>query len=100
MPERNWRRGHKRRDAAAGTWAQGCGGAGMWRRGMRRGCRERKGRRAGEDAGREMLVGPLNGPFPHSSHFMSTDLLFFSFVLSICACILLKKVFVHVLITA
>jgi len=88
--------------AAAGTWAQGCGGAGtgMWRREMRRGRKERKWRRAGEDAGREMRVGPLNGPFPHSSHFMSTDLLFFSFVLSICACILLKKVFVHVLITA
>ena len=98
MRERNWRRGRGRMGAAAGTWAQGCGGAsaGMWRRGMRRGRRERKWRRAGEDAGREMRVGP----YPHSSHFMSTDLLFFSFVLSICACILLKKVFVHVLITA
>ena len=32
--------------AAAGTWAQGCGGAsaGMWRREMRRGRRERKRR--------------------------------------------------------
>ena len=29
-----------------------------------------------------------NGPFLHSSHFMSTDLLFFSFVLSIYTCII------------
>ena len=33
----------------------------------------------GRGCGREMQVGPLNGPFPHSSHFMSTDLLFFFF---------------------
>ena len=55
----------------------GDAGAGMRRHEMRRRRRERKWQRAGEDAGREMRVGPLNGPFPHSSHFMSTDLLFF-----------------------
>ena len=32
-----------------------------------------------------------NGPFLHSSHFMSHDLLFFSFVLSIYTCIIHRQ---------
>ena len=57
-------------------------------------------RETGRGCGKRDASWAFKWAFSHSSHFMSTDILFFSFVLSICACILLKKVFVHVLITA